>query len=65
MKPIGTMTTDQIKRELKSFAWEYIALADKAQTQNEYVRGALALDMRNEWLKDELRRREAGGESEK
>jgi hypothetical protein len=50
------MTTSQIERELKNFAWEYIAASDKAQTDAEYDRLSTELDLRNselraEWIK--------------
>ncbi len=54
---VSTMTVQQIERELKDFEWEYIALADKAQTDEYYAHGSKLLDIRKEALGKELRAR--------
>lgn len=44
-KNISTMSIQEIERELENFAWEYVALADKAQTDEYY--GNSILDTQN------------------
>lgn len=61
-RSIETMSVQDIERELDKFAWEYIALADLAQTDAYYAEGEKALDARKVELTEELnRRKQASG----
>lgn len=51
------ISSAEIKRELADFAWEYIAAADKAQTDEQYEDLTNALDSRLSALKAELTKR--------
>ena len=54
---VTQMSTQEIKRELNNFEWEYIALSDRVQTDEAYADGAAALDQRKTELSAELEKR--------
>jgi len=51
------MSISEIERELENFAWEYVAVSDKAQTDDEYSRFSSALDDRKAALESEITKR--------
>ena len=51
------MSISEIERELENFAWEYVAVSDKAQTDAEYSRLASTLDERKAALESEITKR--------
>lgn len=56
-KPVSEMSTQAIERELEKFAWEYIAWADYARSDAQYLEGEEYLNERKASLKAELAER--------
>lgn len=57
--PVSEMSDQQIARELENFEWEYIALADWARSDAQYLAGEVYLNERKQdlVLQQELRAR--------
>ena len=58
-KSVYEMSDQEIERELKDFAWEYVALADWARSDEQYDAGKVYLEERelDLHLQQELRAR--------
>lgn len=55
-KPVE-MRTDEIERELENFEWEFIALSDRAASDEDYKDGEIYLQAREKELTAELAER--------
>lgn len=60
-KDVAKMSLDEVEREWRDFGWEYIALSDRAQTDEYYAEHAAKLDERKKELLARLLSREKEG----